>query len=211
MSGRAPETPLFLPGIEASPKPGPYARLIADARARGARYSKIWDLLAFQSDITVHLSRFTHGVLREPASISPGFRELIAAYTSSLNACGFCTKAHAAAAAELLGDEQLVSSVLSDADTAPLAERERRMLQFVRKITIDLPHVASSDVSGLRESGWDDEAIYYAITTCALFNFYNRWVSATGVPEMDDLSHREQGRHLAAQGYLRREDLDGAY
>jgi uncharacterized peroxidase-related enzyme len=211
MSGRAPETSFFLPGVEASPKPGTYERLIATARERGAPYSKIWDLLAFQSEITAHLSRFTHGVLREPASITPGFRELIAAYTSSLNACGFCTRAHAATAAELLGSERLVEAVLRDADTAPLVERERLMLRFVRTITLELPQVSEADVASVRDAGWDDEAIYYAITTCALFNFYNRWVSATGVPEMDDRAHREQGRHLAAHGYIRREDADGSH
>jgi hypothetical protein len=50
--------------------------------------------------------------------------------------------------------------------------------------------------------GWNDEAIYYAITTCALFNFYNRWISATGVPPMFDDMHRWQGK-LLATGYVR--------
>ena len=29
--------------------------------------------------------------------------------------------------------------------------------------------------------GWTDEAIYSAVSVCALFNFYNRWIDATGV------------------------------
>ena len=82
---------LYLPGVEADPKPGAYRTLIEAACARGGEYSKIWDLFAFQHDITIHLGRFTQGVLRTPASIDPGLRELIAAYTSHLNRCGFCT------------------------------------------------------------------------------------------------------------------------
>ena len=54
----------------------------------------------------------------------------------------------------------------------------------------------------LRAAGWDDEAIYYTITTCALFNFYNRWISASGVPAMSDEMHRWQGK-LLATGYVR--------
>ena len=57
----------------------------------------------------------------------------------------------------------------------------------------------------MRAAGWDDEAIYYAITTCALFNFYNRWITATGVAEMSGEAHRLQGRHLARHGYVRKE------
>lgn len=196
-------TSLYLPGVEANPQPGTYRSLIQAAKDRNAEYSKIWDLFAFQESFTVHLARFTHGVLREPATISPGFRELIAAYTSSLNECAFCTRAHAAAAAELLGDEALVSSVLRDRDRSLLDDREKALLAFVEKVTKNLAAVREHDVEALRTAGWDDEAIYYTITTCALFNLYNRWITATGVPEMSADGHRQQGRTLAARGYTR--------
>ena len=196
-------TSLYLPGVEANPQPGTYRSLIQAAKDRNAEYSKIWDLFAFQESFTVHLARFTHGVLREPATISPGFRELIAAYTSSLNECAFCTRAHAAAAAELLGDEALVSSVLRDRDRSLLDDREKALLAFVEKVTKNLAAVREHDVEALRAAGWDDEAIYYTITTCALFNLYNRWITATGVPEMSADGHRQQGRTLAAGGYTR--------
>ena len=100
--------PLHLPAVEANHQPGIYKELIASARARNAEYSKIWDLFAFQQTFTIHLARRTEGVLRQPATISQGLRELIAAYTSYQNECGFCTKAHAAAACELFGDETMV-------------------------------------------------------------------------------------------------------
>jgi uncharacterized peroxidase-related enzyme len=194
---------LYLPGVEANPQPGIYRDLIEAARSRNAEYSKIWDLFAFQQPFTTHLARFTHGVLRQPASISPGFRELIAAYTSYQNECGFCTKAHAAAAGELLGDEALVWSALRNLDEAPLVDKERLLLRFVGKVTKNLPGIGEGDIDDLRSAGWDDEAIYYAITTCALFNFYNRWITATGVPEMSAESHRQQGKTLASRGYTR--------
>ena len=50
--------------------------------------------------------------------------------------------------------------------------------------TTDLPAFGASDIAAARAAGWDDEAIYFAITTCALFNFYNRWITATGVPSV---------------------------
>jgi hypothetical protein len=36
-----------------------------------------------------------------------------------------------------------------------------------------------------------------------LFNFYNRWITATGVPEMSEAAHRQQGQSLASRGYGR--------
>jgi uncharacterized peroxidase-related enzyme len=194
---------LFLPGVEANPKPGTYHDLIQSALSRNAEYSKIWDLFAFQQNFTIHLGRFTHGVLREPAPISPGLRELIAAYTSYQNECAFCTMAHAAAAAELLGSEELVWSALGDLESAELEEKDKAILRFTAKVTKALPSVGAADLDVLRAAGWDDEAIYYAITTCALFNFYNRWITASGVPEMSEAAHRQQGKMLATRGYIR--------
>ena len=193
----------YLPGVLADPKPGPYRDLIEQARRSGTEYGRIWELFAFQSDFTVHLGRFTHGVLRQPATISAGLRELVAAYTSYQNDCGFCTHAHAAAAAELLGSEELVWQALRDVEGAPLDEKTKALLRFTGRMTRQLSTLTAVDVDALRAAGWDDEAIYYAITTCALFNFYNRWITATGVPEMSRKAHRRQGQHLASRGYIR--------
>jgi uncharacterized peroxidase-related enzyme len=192
----------YLPGVEADPKPGVYRDLIEAARARGGEYAHIWDLFAFQHDVTVHLARLSEGIIRRPSTISVGMRELIAAYTSHANECAFCTKAHAAAAGELLGHE-LVQAVLADVETSPLSDKDKGLLRFVGKVTIDLPAVTGADTDALRAAGWDDEAIYFAISTCALFNFYNRWITASGVPEMSAESHAAQGRNIARNGYIR--------
>jgi uncharacterized peroxidase-related enzyme len=196
---------LYLPDVASKPEAGIYKDLIETARTQNAEYSKIWELFAFRESFTVHLARFTQGVLRSPASISPALRELIAASTSWQNECRFCTQAHAAAASELFGSEALVWSVLTDLEASPLEAKEKALLRFTSKITKNLPAVTGEDVEEVRSAGWDDEAIYYAITTCALFNFCNRWITATGVPEMSPEAHRLQGQNLARRGYIREE------
>jgi AhpD family alkylhydroperoxidase len=52
-------------------------------------------------------------------------RELIAAYTSYVNQCEFCNKAHVAVATELLGSEDLVWSALRNFEASFLKEEER--------------------------------------------------------------------------------------
>src|SRR5262245_16676275 len=106
----------YLPEVAANLQPGPYQNLILEAKSRDAEYSMIWELFAFKNEFTKHLARFSHGVMHQPAPISPAFRELIAAFTSYQNECAFCTKAHAATAAALMGDESLVWQVLRDLD-----------------------------------------------------------------------------------------------
>ena len=81
--------PMFLPEVEHNPQPGPYQTVIEQMRNTGAEYPQIWHLFAFLPRATDHLARFTQEILRGPSPLSPGLRELIAAYTSARNHCPF--------------------------------------------------------------------------------------------------------------------------
>ena len=195
---------MFLPGVEQNPNPSTYLELIEAARASGTEYWQIWHLLAFQPDAARNLVGFSQVVMHDPAPLSPGLRELIAANTSSLNQCEFCMKAHAAVAAHIYEDDALVLSVLRDLETSPLDEKEKSLLRFVRKVTFASAAITPADTEHLRTIGWEDAAIFYAITACALFNFYNRWVSASGVRPVSDEAFRKLAAPMAKRGYLRK-------
>jgi hypothetical protein len=81
--------PMFLSGVEGGAKPGPYRDLIGMMQAGGGEYPQIWHMFAYLPEATEHLARFTQAILRGPAPLSPGMRELIAAYTSYGNDCPF--------------------------------------------------------------------------------------------------------------------------
>lgn len=81
--------PMYLPGVEGDPKPGPFADSIRTMQAAGGEYPQIWHMFAYLPQATTHLARFTQEILRGPGPLSPGMRELIAAYTSYRNDCPF--------------------------------------------------------------------------------------------------------------------------
>ena len=81
--------PMFLKDVEAHQGDDNYTRAIAFMKRAGPEYPQILHLFSYKIAATVHLERFTQEMLREPAPLSPGIRELIAAYTSSLNQCPF--------------------------------------------------------------------------------------------------------------------------
>jgi uncharacterized peroxidase-related enzyme len=204
------QEPIYLPDVENNPQPCSYKDLIQRMQNSGGEYWQIWHLFAFRPETTMHLARFTQGIMREPAPVSSGLRELIAAYTSSLNECEFCMKSHAAVSSELLGDD-LVRNVLRDLESSSLEEKEKALLRFAGKVTRDLPAITLADIDQLRAAGWNDEAVFYTITVCALFNFYNRWITASGVHAVSDEGHRLHGKVLAQKGYdpkLREQHLE---
>jgi alkylhydroperoxidase family enzyme len=100
-----------------------------------------------------------------------------------------------------LGDEALVRAVMTDLETSPLDEKHKVLFRFVDKVNHDSPSITPADLDPVRAAGWTDEALYFAITVCALFNFYNRWIDASGVHAMSEEAHREGGKRLATQGY----------
>ena len=81
--------PMFLPDVENSTTPSPYATMVRGMRESGSEYPQIWHMFAFLPKATDHLARFTQEIMRGPAPLSPGMRELIAAYTSARNHCPF--------------------------------------------------------------------------------------------------------------------------
>jgi len=103
----------------------------------------------------------------------------------------------------LLGDEELVWSVLRDVETSAPDEKHKALFRFVDKVNRESPRITREDMQPLYAVGWDDDAIYFAITVCALFNFYNRWIDASGVHALSDEAHREGGKRSAKGGYAR--------
>ena len=94
--------------------------------------------------------------------------------------------------------------VLKDLETSALPEKEKALFRFVDKVNHDSPRITAEDMQPLYAVGWTDEAIYYAITVCALFNFYNRWIDASGVHALSDEAHRAGGKRTAVHGYVRK-------
>ena len=93
--------------------------------------------------------------------------------------------------------------MLKDVETSALDAKHKALFRFIDKINHDSPRIGPGDLDTVRAAGWSDEALYFAITVCALFNFYNRWIDATGVHAMSADAHRAGGKRMAVQGYVR--------
>ena len=100
--------------------------------------------------------------------------------------------------------DELVAGALRDLETSALSQNEKVLLRFVDRVNHHSPEIGPQDMELMHEAGYTDEAIYYAITVCALFNFYNRWIDASGVHALSDEAHRQGGKRSASVGYVRK-------
>jgi alkylhydroperoxidase family enzyme len=103
-----------------------------------------------------------------------------------------------------MNGEEFVAGVIRDMETSGLTEKEKALLRFVDRVNRHSTEITAQDMQPLYDVGWDDAAIYYAITVCALFNFYNRWVDASGVHALSDEMHRVGAKRSASVGYVRK-------
>lgn len=93
--------------------------------------------------------------------------------------------------------------VLHDPATSRLDERHKALFAFIDRVNHDSPRIAPEDTAALRAMGWTDEELYFAVTVCALFNFYNRWIDATGAHALSDEAHARGAKLSARNGYVR--------
>lgn len=153
---------------------------------------------------------FHTAVLRQPSALSPGERELIAAYVSALNSCNYCAGVHGKTAAAFGFDEALLTAMVNDLDSSGVDPKLRPILHYARKLTLTPWKVVESDAKAVFDQGWDERALHDAINVVALYNFMNRLVSGHGI-EGNPTIWAERAAALHDRGYQPiREALDRA-
>jgi uncharacterized peroxidase-related enzyme len=159
-------------------------------------------LLAFRPEPAEALGDLANTLLLAPNTLSPGERELIAAHVSSLNACTFCCRSHAAIAACHLGDEQLDEAVVADPSTANLSPKMKALLAVAAKVQQSGRAVLQADIDRAREAGATDVEIHDTVLIAAMFCMFNRYVDGLGATTpADPDAYRARAVITAAHGY----------
>jgi uncharacterized peroxidase-related enzyme len=142
------------------------------------------------------LLRYHDIILRGQAPLSIGQRELIAAFVSGLNACGYCHGAHQIIA-EIHGiDPALLRSLVEEPEPSGIEASLLPILAYVRKLTLTPSRVTDADAAAVLDAGWNEEALFHAVSICALFNFMNRIVEGCGVRSGEHVRAAQRARHL---------------
>ena len=114
-----------------------------------------------------------------PSGLSKLEREMIAVAVSSQNRCYYCLVAHGAAVRQLSGDPVLGEQMVMNYRAARLSPRERAMLDFAVKLTVEPWTVEEDDRAALREAGFGERDIWDIAAVAGFFNMSNRIASAT--------------------------------
>jgi uncharacterized peroxidase-related enzyme len=159
------------------------------------------EVLRMDPALGLPIAEYHQALLRGPSPFTEGERELIGGYVSGLNACGFCFGEHQAVAEKMGIDPGVMEALMADIDTAPVSEKLRVVLKFAKKLNDTPGRMTAADAEAVREAGWDDVALYHAVSICALFNMNNRIINGLGIPAHEAEALPGIATRLADRGY----------
>lgn len=140
-------------------------------------------------------------VLRDWSPLTVAERELIAAYVSGLNACTYCHGAHVVAARAFGIDPALFDGLMADLESCAVDDRLKPLLAYVGILTRAPAMLTEGDAARVYAAGWDEQALFDAVSVCALFNLMNRIVEGSGIKSNPlDADDAEMQARLARMG-----------
>jgi len=159
--------------------------------------------MAFRPETAKPLNELANVLLHGPGALSPGERELIAAFVSARNDCRYCQTVHGAIAAHHLGDDRVVHEVLKDVDHAPVSPKLKALLTIAAKVLESGKSVTADDVAHARALGATDAELHDVVLIAAAFCMFNRYVDGldTWAPDDPDF-YRTRAATLARDGYV---------
>jgi uncharacterized peroxidase-related enzyme len=140
-------------------------------RAYALKPGRLRHFIAFYNDL----------MLGDGTRLSLLEREMIAVVVSSANRCYYCVVAHGQAVRELSGDPELGEVLAVNWRLARLPARQRRMLAFAHRLTVEPEAIGDADRAALRRAGFSARDIFDIAEVASFFNYTNRMASALGM------------------------------
>ncbi|MBN2347736.1 MAG: carboxymuconolactone decarboxylase family protein [Bacteroidales bacterium] len=163
----------------------------------------IVELLFYKGPTGKALSKLAHTLLHGPSRLSPGERELIASFVSSLNNCEFCYESHSASASVHLNDNGNAANFMKiNIAEAPVTDKMKALLTIAGKVQKSGKEVKPEHIEAAKALGATDEEIHDTVLIAAAFCMYNRYVDGLGtnLPASKD-EYLDMGKRMANTGY----------
>ena len=173
----------------------PFFRSLPETAGPGNVFSKY-------PEIYRHWAEMGQALINGPSPLTPAERELIQAYVAGLIGCNYACVAHTAAAYARGIADGVVDKLLRDLKTAPVTDKQRALLDFVRKLTVATTSVTQADADQVFAAGWDEKALHDAIAVTARMTFMTRIIHGFGFTPMTPERAKQNAEHRAKVGYV---------
>jgi len=154
-----------------------YARIV---RERG-HLANIFEAQGMEPDVLERHIDLYVDLMISPGPLSREEREMIAVIVSAANRSAYGAVHHSEALETVDKDPSALYKLVKELASKKESPREKALLAYAAKLTIEPRSVTEDDIRDLRDAGLKDEEILRANLIASYFNFSNRIALGLGV------------------------------
>lgn len=154
-----------------------YERIL---RERG-HIANIFSAQGMEPEVLEHHLDLYVDLMIGPGPLSREEREMIAVIVSAANRSAYGAIHHSEALEWVDKDPAALSKIVKELASKMESPREKALLSYAAKLTLDPKDVRKEDIRDLRSAGLSDEEILRANLIASYFNFSNRIALGLGV------------------------------
>jgi len=125
-------------------------------------------------------------LMEKEGGLTKGEREMIVVATSGLNQCIYCVVAHGAILRIREKNPHLSDQIGTNYRKADITLRQKAMLDFAVKVSIESNDLNESDFEEMRHHGFSEEEIWDVGAISAFFSLSNRMADLTNLRPNDE-------------------------
>ena len=125
-------------------------------------------------------------LMEKDEGLTKAEREMIVVATSGANNCLYCVVAHGAILRIRAKNPRVADQLATNYRKAEITPRQRAMLDFAMKLSLESGAVGDADIAALKAHGFDDEAVWDIGAITAFFAMSNRLANLTSMRPNDE-------------------------
>jgi len=138
-------------------------------------------VLAHRPDEFRAFFSYHDALMEKPGNLTQAEREMIVVTTSNLNQCQYCVVAHGAILRVRAKNPLIADQVAINYRKADITPRQKAMLDFAVKVSMQAYEVGDEDMETLKAHGFDEEDIWDIAAIAAFFGLSNRMANVTSM------------------------------
>ena len=159
---------------------------IVEVQEKSGFVPNVFLALAHRPDEFRAFFAYHDALMLRPSGLTKGDKEMIVVATSGANDCLYCVVAHGALLRIYEKNPLVADQVAVNHRKADITPRQRAMLDFAVKVTLESHAVGDADFAALREHGFSDDDAWDIAAIAALFGLSNRMANVSSMRPNDE-------------------------
>jgi uncharacterized peroxidase-related enzyme len=142
--------------------------------------------LAYRPDEFRAFFAYHDALMEKDGGLTKAEREMIVVATSSANQCQYCVIAHGAILRIRAKNPLIADQIAVNYRKADITPRQRAMLDFAMKVSLDAGTIGEQDFADLASHGFTDDDAWDIAAIAAFFALSNRMANVTAMRPNDE-------------------------